>query len=1157
MADEKIVQVTYEFQSNAETEVSRIISKMREAEVDASRAFKAMTEGSTIASRAFDEMSGEAGALSSSLGTLEGDATHAFDTIAEGSSDASQSIDEISAKTDKLPGQFKPIEDAASRAFGSITKSGSDASSGMGTLKGALGNLPGPLKSATTGIMTMVKAAMAFIATPLGAIISAIVVGLKALFSWFNSSAEGQMKFAKISGYVSGVLGQLKEIVNKIGKAIYDAFTNPQEAVKKLWEIIKTNIVNRIAGIGEMFKAIGKIITSGFTDGYSDLANATLKTATGIDHLTEKVKDYAEGVHNAAKATSDLKAAELQLSRDRSGWESRKAELEVQAEELRTAMYAASDAERLKIAKQYEDVIAEKYAKETAFLEEELRIKKELNNLTSSTQEDLDEVNKLEAALVRLKAEQTREMRPMDRQMGSLAGKELKTGPSESEKTEKQLEQQKKYQYDWEKSELAFEQRQIDLLDDSFYKQQKQLELNNRKALDEVKRQEEEVLKAKREAYGETATLSEAERSYFEQMRALVSEEYRKETETLRDNINEAFAEGRLLFADELTVQLDDIDKYYKDRIRKAEGNEELINQLILNKEKEITLAKNAYNREMLSSDLQLTKKRIENVKDYYKFTADRREAELQAEKEATEKRIKLLEEQYAVTPFEDIKKEIELAREELEGFNQELRNIPRERISETAGEFSKIIGALGGLDGEIGQLFSSLSGSFSNMSESFSADTSTMTGKADAISSAIGSIVGIIEVVISATKRRKEAEQEFYKNSIAFAHEYALALNEQVRLQHTSNKFVTDYSSQINDAFTSLVDANNKYNEAIEKLAEGKAKVDLRDSVDWNATLKTTAMGAAAGAAIGSVIPVIGTAIGAVVGAVGGFFVGLFGGRNKTDVKEGLLDVFPELVTSAGELNRELAQTLINTDQVDESTKQLLQNALDWADAVDAAREQILNIVADLAGDIGNNMRTAIVEAWRAGEDAADRMFDAASKSLENFITNLLYSKIFADIFDEFGDRLAASLDPLAGDQDVLDDYEWLMREMQAKNDLFLQYLDAIRKRAQELGFTGFGSSGTEDVARKATSKGMQGASQDSVTEMNGRLTALLIYQNSINTSVGSINMQLISGLTILGNIERNTEYCRFLEQMQADVALMKADLSSINTRGVNVKTA
>ena len=1158
MADDKTVYVTFEFQGNVDSFAENAISKVKVISTEASKAFLSMTEGSSMAARAINETVPALENVSKGIEEVSNKAPQAFQSITNESEKVVEAVTRQGDAIGEVVNELNKVEKEASDAYEAVGDSSEKATGKISLQKEVVSALPAPLQKAVVGFGLLSKTAIAFVAIPIVAVITAIVLGLKAMFSWFNSSAEGQMKFAKISGYLSGVLGQLKEIVFAVGKAVYEAFSNPQAAVKKLWETIKTNIVNRVQGVGEMFKALGKIISSGFTDGFDDLKNSTLKAATGVENLDQKIKDYVNGVHDAAKATSDLRVAEERLARDRSEWEKRSAELDVRADELRSKIDNATGAERAKLAKEYEDVMSEKHAQERSFLEEELRIKKELANLTTTSQSDIDEINKLEASLIRLKAEQRKEMEPVQKKIQAGDKRDDNLAVKDTKAAEKRLELQRKYNEEWINVELYFEQRQVDLLDDSFYKQQRQSQINHKKRLADAASQENEILNAKREAYGADATLSEEEKSYFTELRNLVTDEYWKEIEVIKESIDEAFKEGRLLFADELTVQLADIDSYYDKRIRQAEGNEELIKQLVINKEKEITLARNTYKQQMLASDLELTKKRIENAQKYYKFTADKREAELKADIKAKEEQVRLLEEQYSINPTENLANEIALAKEELIAFNNELRNIPREKLSETANAFAQITGALGGIDGEIGAVFSTMSNSFGSISESFSRDTSSMAGKVGAISTAISSVVEIINTVIAATNRRKAAEQAFYKNSIAFAHEYALALNEQVRLQSTGNKFVTDYSGQINDAFTSLTDANEKFNEAMEKLSEGKARIDLRDSVDWNATLKTTAMGAAAGAAIGSVIPVIGTAIGAVVGAVGGFFVGLFGGKKKTDVKDGLLDVFPELVTAAGDLNRELAQTLINTEQVDDNTKQLLQNALDWADAVDAAREQIANITTELAGDIGNSLRSAIVEAWKAGEDASERMFDKAADSLENFITQMLYSTVFSDIFDQFSDMLVESLDPLSGDQNILDDYEWLMKQMQEKDDLYIQLLDSIKKRAQEMGFSGFGKSDNEqDSPRQASSKGIQSVAQDSVNEMNGRLTALLIYQDAISVTVGGINAHLMSGLSILRNIEKNTEYCRYLEQMRTDLGLMKSDISSMNTRGITVKTA
>ena len=78
--------------------------------------------------------------------------------------------------------------------------------------------------------------------------------------------------------------------------------------------------------------------------------------------------------------------------------------------------------------------------------------------------------------------------------------------------------------------------------------------------------------------------------------------------------------------------------------------------------------------------------------------------------------------------------------------------------------------------------------------------------------------------------------EKEYYKNQIALAHEYALALNETYRTQAETSEsgFVKDYAGRISSGFKALSDSTTKYKEAIQELAKGQAKTGLKNVIDW-----------------------------------------------------------------------------------------------------------------------------------------------------------------------------------------------------------------------------------------------------------------------------------------------------------------------------------
>ena len=686
-----------------------------------------------------------------------------------------------------------------------------------------------------------------------------------------------------------------------------------------------------------------------------------------------------------------------------------------------------------------------------------------------------------------------------------------------------------------QKFDIETRQKEIDLMEDSFAKRSEQLKLNYDKELQQAREFSENKLKEQQEiekqgyikAHGndlgftpvttEIIGLPEEIKEQIKKLYVSAKSEFDKGNTLLARDLEDFIQEQSMRFASSLENQLYDIEEYYKKRIRQAEGNEELIKQLIIDKGKEILNANTRNQIEQLEFEKNIELQRMALSDKRYLFEADKEKEILNITIKYAEKRLNLLKklQSEGIQGLENEIKELEV---EIEGLNKGLNEIPVKRINEALAGIKSITSALSGLDGEIGEIFSSLGSSIDSISESFKRAKSGTNDYLGAISSAISGVVEIINMISAANSKRKQAEREFYKNSIALAHEYALAMNKALLSQSEGAGFITDYAGQINDAFNSMYDATNKYYEALEKLSSGKAKIDLRDSIDWGNVLKGLGTGAAVGAAIGSIIPVIGTAIGAVVGGLIGGIAGLFGGKKKSEVFGGLLDVFPELIDASGNLNKELAQTLINTKQLNDETTQLLQNALDWADAIESANEKIRGIVVDLAGDLGGSIKNALVEAWKAGEDASKRMFAAASDSLGKFIKDLLYSTVFSDIFKQFQEDLIASLNPITGDQDVIDDFDRLMKSLNERDDFYLAALEALNERAKDYGFD-FKGLGNKQSAETG---GFKAVSQDAFDLWLGQFAAIRIHTENI-FSVMVREGEIMMG--VFSRIEENTK--------------------------------
>ncbi len=571
--------------------------------------------------------------------------------------------------------------------------------------------------------------------------------------------------------------------------------------------------------------------------------------------------------------------------------------------------------------------------------------------------------------------------------------------------------------------------------------------------------------------------------------------------------------------------------------LRKAKG-EALSNEDKARIDRTIAYRKEKYNEDLqniIKTGTEGNLRLIEIAKDNklseisrkkYLWESDRQKDILETQKQAILANIRQLEQLQSNAPTKELAEEIEDLKGEVEELNAELEKMPKEKFQEMLTGLQKVTSSLGKLDGELGEVFANISGSIDGIKVAFDETSSSV----DKVSAGIGAIVDIINMVSQASKKRKQVEKEFYQNQIALAHEYALALNEVLRTQSemSGNGFVTDYAGKINDGFEALTDATSNYQNAIGELANGKAKIDLSNAVDWGNVGKGVGAGATAGALVGSVVPVIGTAIGAVGGAIIGGLVGLFGGKKKKEEFGGLLDVFPDLVDGAGNLNKELAQTLINTNQVDEGTKQLLQNSLDWADAVEAANEQMKEVVVDLAGDLGNGIKNALIEAFKAGEDASEKMFGAMNKSLESFIDSLLFGMYFNDILEDFKTNMSNSMtdDGMLTSDEIIEAYEALRESAITGQEGYLNALKIIKEQAKDDGFRLWVNDDDSDSS-SALKGSLKGASEETMSMVGGQLNAIRINQMVANdllriiaTGKGDAN--------VAGNTAHTTEIMR-----------------------------
>lgn len=338
-----------------------------------------------------------------------------------------------------------------------------------------LGMMPAPIQNVISGIVGMKNASLAFLATPLGMVLGVVAMALASVHKWLNSTVAGQMEMAKISGYVSGVLGVLANIAVKVGNAIYDAVTHPIDSIKKLGNAIWDGIVNRLKAIPETLNAIadmvGHIVKGEFAEakkGFSDFVNGLLKMGTGVDdaigkmdRLKDSVIDTVKEIHEAGRAMSEVESDMRKLKFDRATWDIEKNQM---SEEKARLMAIARDngksaSERQKALDRMTEISSKINEKEQELLEREINAKKASILYSPTSIEDETEYNALLARRAGLDAQKAQAAASMQR----LKNMVRRAGEGEAKFSKNQAYQLGKISKE-EMDRLDKEQREVDML---------------------------------------------------------------------------------------------------------------------------------------------------------------------------------------------------------------------------------------------------------------------------------------------------------------------------------------------------------------------------------------------------------------------------------------------------------------------------------------------------------------------------------------------------------------------------------------------------------------------------------------------------------------------------------------------------------------------
>lgn len=229
-----------------------------------------------------------------------------------------KALDDTIANTNiKDPG-FSDLVKESEKAKGSLKTLQTEGIAGlkpqglMGQLKGfgkTLGEIPGPIGGVVGGINSMTAASLRFIATPIGAIIAALVLVFKAFQKGIESSEKAQQGLNKIMGAFSGIIGPVIKAVGEFAAVLIDGVVFAIDAVMSGLEALGVDFAENAKAGMALADTLNQI-----EEAEGDLEVARAQQNKTLAEAKELLSDTNAKYADRKKALDDIRASEEKLS---------------------------------------------------------------------------------------------------------------------------------------------------------------------------------------------------------------------------------------------------------------------------------------------------------------------------------------------------------------------------------------------------------------------------------------------------------------------------------------------------------------------------------------------------------------------------------------------------------------------------------------------------------------------------------------------------------------------------------------------------------------------------------------------------------------------------------------------------------------------------
>ena len=281
----------------------------------------------------------------------------------------------------------------------------------------------------------------------------------------------------------------------------------------------------------------------------------------------------------------------------------------------------------------------------------------------------------------------------------------------------------------------------------------------------------------------------------------------------------------------------------------------------------------------------------------------------------------------------------------------------------------------------------------------------------------------------------------------------------------------------------------------------------------------------------------------------------GFFGLGKGRDLYSGLTQIaeYKDLVKANGHLNLELAKSIAATREFEGDGKKAFEALIKKEEDFEAALKQMDDYLGGLFGNYASDIMDAVIDAFERGTDAAEAFGDVTKKVMRNVAKDMVQAAVLQPVIQKQSELVKQAF--ASGNREeyikALGEASRAFADVQkVAQEEYKNMADIFKKNGNDL-------TAGSTASREASQKGIATASQDSVDELNGRMTAVQSHTFDIAENTRMLLATTNEILKGVVGIERNTGNVHTrLSVVEQHLKSVKDTVGDIALKGIKIKS-